>query len=175
MSTATRTLIYVSQKKILLFALFTFITLVPLTMVHSQFLTGPLVNAMLLLTCVLVGPTEAVILSLFPSPMALMSGLLPVALAPMIPFIMIGNALYVAVFHYLKPRSVILGIVAASGVKFLFLVASVRFVMGGLLASPLVAKLSVMMGWPQFATALAGGAIALLLLRIRGIQREMQN
>ncbi|MEK7217898.1 MAG: hypothetical protein AAB728_00360 [Patescibacteria group bacterium] len=167
MSTATRALPIAASRKFLLFAFFTFITLAPLTMVHSQFITGPLVNAMLILTCVLVGPVEAVVLSLFPSPIALMSGLLPLPLAPMIPFIMIGNALYVAVFHYLKPKSGIAGVIAASGAKFLFLAASVRFVMSRLLDSPIVAKLAVMMGWPQLATALAGGCIALLLLRLR--------
>ncbi len=156
----------IDWSKVMLLTLFAAITLAPLTMVHSQFVTGPLVNAMLLLTCTLVGPVEAIILSLFPSPIALMSGLLPLPLAPMVPFIMIGNALFVVTFQSLRGRSGVAGVVTASFVKFLFLAASVHIVMSRLLAAPLVAKLSVMMTWPQLVTALIGGAIALVLLRI---------
>lgn len=167
MISATRTLVLPTSRtcgRVLLFAFFSIITLAPLTMVHSQFVTGPLVNAMLILTCALVGPVEAMVLSLFPSPVALMSGLLPLPLAPMIPFIMIGNALYVAAFHYLAPRGRIVGLVVGSFLKFLFLATAVRFVMVRLLAAPLVANLAVMMGWPQLVTALIGGGVALGLL-----------
>ena len=150
--------------RVLLFACFAAITLAPLTMIHAQWLTGPLVNAMLLLTCVLVGPMEAVILGLFPSPTALVSGLLPLPLAAMLPFIMIGNALYVATFFGLQKRSMIIGIVAASLVKDFVLPVSSHFLSATLLPASAVPLASVMMGVMQGVTALAGGAIALVLL-----------
>ena len=153
----------ISRSKIFLFAFFSVITIAPLMMIHSQWITGPLVNATLILTCALVGPTEAVILGLFPSPAALTSGLLPLALAAMIPFIMIGNALYVATFHYFRKRQTT-GIIVGSVLKFAFLSASVNVVMSRLLPSPIIKNLSMMMSWPQLATALIGGAVALALL-----------
>jgi hypothetical protein len=147
-------------KSLFLFLTFTAITLAPLTMIHSQWITGPLVNAMLILTCVLVGPMEAVILGLFPGVIALISGLL----APMIPFIMIGNAVFVAVFWYVKEKNMTLGIIAGALLKFLFLAATVRFLMVTILDAPIVQKLAIMMSWPQFATAIIGGTIAIGIL-----------
>lgn len=151
-------------KSLFLFLTFAAITLAPLTMIHSQWITGPLVNAMLILTCVLVGPMEAVILGLFPGVIALVSGLLPLPLAPMIPFIMIGNAVFIATFWYVKEKNMTLGIVVGAFLKFLFLAATVRFLMATILEATIVQKLAIMMSWPQFVTALIGGAIAMALL-----------
>ena len=55
-------------------------------------------NAVLIIAAVLLSPFEAVLIGLVPSAVALSSGLLPLALAPMVPFIMIGNAILVGVF-----------------------------------------------------------------------------
>ncbi len=150
--------------RVFLFACFAAITLAPLTMIHAQWLTGPLVNAMLLLTCVLVGPLQAVILGLFPSPTALVSGLLPLPLAPMLPFIMISNALYVIVFSRLQKRNMIVGIVTGSLAKYLFLLLSSRFLATTLLPPSSLHLASGMMGSMQGITALVGGAIALAIL-----------
>jgi hypothetical protein len=153
----------VSRKKLLLFVLFLAITAGPLTMVHAQWLTGPLVNSMLILTCALVGPTEAVILGLFPSTVALASGLLPLPLAPMIPFILIGNALYVVTFHSFGSRN-FFGIVGGSVLKFLFLALTARLIVAPLVPATIAPTLLLMMGVPQLVTALIGGAIAVALL-----------
>ncbi len=141
------------------------ISIVVPTFVHSQFITGPLVNAILLIAAVLVGPFEAVFIGLVPSTVALSSGLLPVALAPMVPFIMISNAVYVGVFHYIRTKSFSWGVIVASIIKFAFLYSIVTLLMKTLLAEQLVAKLAVMMSWPQLATALAGGVIAYIILK----------
>ncbi len=166
MPATTRTLSFVdSRKRLLLFTLFVFITLAPLTVRHTQLLTGPLVNMMLLLTCVLVGPTEALFLGLLPSPTALVSGLLPLPLAPMLPFIMISNALYVAAFHFLRSRSAAGGVVVASVIKFLFLFAASHALTTTLLPASIAPLATTMMGMAQFITALIGGGLALLVLK----------
>jgi hypothetical protein len=141
--------------------LFAAITLGPLTMIHTQWLTGPLVNTMLLLTAALVGPLEAAILGFFPSPIALMSGLLPGAFAPMIPFIMTGNAIYILGFHFLRNRSAALGVILGSTLKFCFLILTARLIVAPFLPASPASTLSLMMGLPQLFTALIGGAIAL--------------
>jgi len=124
---------------------------------HSQWITGPLVNAALILTCVLVGPTEAVILGLVPSTVALSTGLLPFPLAPMVPFIMIGNAILVLSFHYLGKQNFLLRLSLGAFLKFIFLHFSVSLIVSTMLRSELATKLSIMMSWPQFYTAMIGG------------------
>ncbi|MCD4762172.1 iron hydrogenase, partial [bacterium] len=57
--------------------------------IHLQWLTGPLVNAILILALFLIGIRSALVLCMIPSLMALASGLLPAVLAPVVPFIMI--------------------------------------------------------------------------------------
>jgi hypothetical protein len=141
-----------------------FIGVVPM-FVHSQWLTGPFINALLLLTCVLVGPMEAVVLGLVPSTVALSNGLLPLPLAPMIPFIMISNAIFVAVFYYLYKKSFSVGILIGAFLKFLFLFGVSTFLAQSLLSETFLPKVALIMSWPQFVTALLGGVFAFVILK----------
>src|SRR4030066_2061396 len=70
--------------------------------VHNQFITGPIVNATLFIGTVILGPASAMLIGLVPSVVALASGLLPMPLAPMVPFIMISNAILVWTFSYFR-------------------------------------------------------------------------
>ena len=135
----------------------------------SQLVTGPVVNAVLFIAAVILGVERAMIIGLIPSSFALGIGLLPVVLAPMIPFIMIGNAILVLVFGYLWRRNYWIAIFAASLLKFIFLLSSSSVVMDLVLKKELVSKVAVMMSWPQFATALSGGFIAYIFLRTLNI------
>jgi len=139
-------------------------TVVPF-FIHSQYITGPLVNFILFTAVILLGPFEAVLLGIIPSTVALASGLLPLPLAPMIPFIMVGNALLVAVFYYTRKIGFIKSVILASLLKFLFLHSIVTLLMSTLLAEKLVANLAIMMSWPQFVTAVAGGVVAYMFLK----------
>ncbi|MEI8230433.1 MAG: hypothetical protein WCG83_04840 [Candidatus Peregrinibacteria bacterium] len=180
----------VGAKRIYLLTFFTVITIAPFFIAHVQLLTGPLVNAVLILACVLLGPTEAVTLGLFPSTVALMSGLLPLAFAPMVPFIIISNAIYVLGFAWSNGKSrksrntkksmkadsspssissfssISFSIIFASVLKYLFLVAVVRIVMSRFIDGASLPTLTFMMGLPQLITALIGGAIALAILSV---------
>ena len=97
--------------------------------------------------------------------MALSSGLLPLPLAPMIPFIMIANAILVAVFYYLYKKSFVAAILIAAFLKFVFLYAVVTFLAQNLLDAIFLPKVAIMMSWPQFATALLGGVFAFVVLK----------
>lgn len=130
--------------------------------VHSQWITGPMVNAILFTSVLILGPLEALMLGLMPSAVALSSGLLPLPLAPMVPFIMLGNALMVLVFSKFRKQSFFVAVVVAAFLKFAFLHQTVVWLMKRLLSGELVAKLAIMMSWPQFFTALIGGGIAYL-------------
>jgi len=137
--------------------------LVP-ALVHNQAITGPIVNAGLLLSLFYLGKSQAFFLAMLPSTVALSRGLLPLALAPMLPFIMLSNVIYVASFSFLESKvKATSALIVASMVKMLFLTLTVKLLMGGLLATPLLAKVEVMMTWPQLWTALVGGWGALVI------------
>jgi len=68
--------------------------------IHVQWLTGPIVNAILILTLFLVGIRGALVVALIPSLMALAGGLIPGILAPVVPFIMISNVIFILVIEY---------------------------------------------------------------------------
>jgi len=152
------------ERMLTFIVLILFATIVPV-FVHQQWFTGPFVNALLFLVCVLVGPMEAVILGLLPSTVALNSGLLPLPLAPMIPFIMIANAILVAVFYYIHKKNYVWAIVLAAFLKFLFLWHVSTFLAQNLLPETLLSKVTLMMSWPQFVTALIGGVFAYVVLK----------
>ena len=133
--------------------------------VHSQSVTGPIVNAILFLSTAVFAPEIAILAGLLPSLVALSSGLLPAPLAPIVPFIMISNTILILSFNYLKNKNFWLGVVGASILKFLFLFGTSTLVMNLLLKKELARQVSLMMSWPQFLTALAGGVIAYFLLK----------
>ncbi len=139
--------------------------------IHLQWLTGPLVNAILIIVLFLVGIRSALVLCLIPSLMALSGGLLPAVLAPVVPFIMISNTLLVLTVDWLylnmkdNSRGYWYGVFLGSALKYAFLYFSVSYIGRLLLKQELTIKVAQMMSWPQFATALAGGAIAWVVLK----------
>jgi len=145
-------------------------TLLPF-FIHLQWITGPVINAILILILFLVGIRSALVVCLIPSLMALSSGLLPVILAPVVPFIMISNVIFVLGIDWFyqsaknENKGYWLGVLVGAGLKFLFLLASVNFIGRLLIKQELAIKVAQMMSWPQFATAVAGGLIAWVVLK----------
>ncbi|MDP3244221.1 MAG: iron hydrogenase [bacterium] len=139
-------------------------TAVPLF--HSQPLTGPIVNATLFIATAVLGASNGIVIGLIPSLIALSFGLLPPVLAPMVPFIMFGNAILIIVFNGLKNKNFWLGVAAASFLKFLFLAGTSSVVINLLLKKEVAATVAGMMSWPQLYTALAGGLLAYFTLKI---------
>jgi hypothetical protein len=138
-------------------------TFVPL--LGQQAVVGPTVNATLFIATILLGPHNAILVGLTPSVISLSTGLLPPVLAPMVPFIMLSNTILILIFHYFWKKSYWSAVALASGVKFLFLFGTSSIVINLLLKKEVASNVSLMMSWPQLATALAGGFIAYLFLR----------
>ena len=161
-----RTLI-LNRKNI--FTLTTFVILIGVATVaplfHYQAITGPIVNAALFISTILLGLQGAVLVALIPSLIALSVGLLPPVLVPMIPFIMVGNIILIIVFDQLKNKNYWLGMILASIFKFLFLFSTSSIVVNLLLKKEIASKIAMMMGWSQLLTALSGGIIAYLFLK----------
>jgi len=146
--------------------------------VHQQWLTGPIMNAVLILTLFLVGIRAALVLALIPSLMALSGGLLPAILAPVVPFIMISNVILIICLDWFnqvfkdKPTGYWLGLITGASLKFLFLFLSVGFIGKLLLKQELLPKVAQMMSWPQLVTALIGGILAWLIIKSTKIKAE---
>jgi hypothetical protein len=154
--THTRRSVLFTTRTAILMAL----TLVIQMMGMPQYATGPLVNTMLYIAAVFVGIWGGVAIGLVTPVIAFWRGILPAPLGPMIPFIALGNAVLVIVYGLLEKRNKYVAVIIASVVKYLVLSGGVR-ILGDL--PPKIAK---MMQVPQLITALAGGAIAVLLSEI---------
>lgn len=148
-----------------LFWTFTFLiaaTIFPAIFAHTpanQWLTGTIVNAILYLAVWRVGLVNAAFVATLPSSIALLRGLLPTPMAALIPYIILSNIILIAVF-YASKKHLSAGVVLASIAKFLFLFAITSCFVK--VASPLLP----MMHWPQLATALAGGLVAIGIRKI---------
>jgi hypothetical protein len=161
----------INREKIITLAQFAVLvgaaTIAPL--LGQQAIAGPIVNATLFISTMFLGIRAGVLVGLFPSIIALSVGLLPLALAPMIPFIMIGNVILVLSFDFLKNKNYWLRVITASALKFIFLFGTSSIVMNLILKTEIANRVAVIMSWPQFLTAIAGGTIAYFLFRSKKI------
>lgn len=133
---------------------------------HQQMITGPIVNATLFTAVILLGTTGGIFVGLIPGVIALSVGTLPAVLAPMIPYIMLGNAILILTFSFLKNKNYWLAIGVSSFLKFIFLFGSSSLVINLLLKKELTQNVAMMMSWPQLITALVGGVLAWMVFRV---------
>ncbi|MDD4989876.1 MAG: ECF transporter S component [Candidatus Pacebacteria bacterium] len=150
---------------------------------HFQPITGPIVNACLFIATAILDVQAGIMLGLLPSLIALSAGTLPAPLAPMIPFIMVSNTIMVVAFSAIFARkgtkllfekelgsfhspSFSLAVISASILKFLFLFPTSYIVIHLISQKPIAQKAATMMSWPQLATALLGGLIAFIFLKL---------
>jgi len=151
--------------KSIVFAVFLASATVIPALIHQQFITGPIVNAVLFSSAIILGTEAAIMIGLIPSLIALSFGLLSPALAPMVPFIMMSNALLVIIFSGLKEKNYWMSMVSASILKFIFLFSTSSVVINLLLKKEIATKVAQMMSWPQLITALIGGIVAFLVIK----------
>lgn len=141
-----------------------------------QPVTGPLVNLILILSVLLLNIKAAMVIGGITPLLALWRGQLPAMLAPMIPFIVLGNILFVSVFggcrillHRFRLNTGItdlIALIAGSGVKFLLLWSGAVWFVPLIFGKEFSPQFILMMSTPQFVTALIGGGLALLSLRL---------
>ena len=120
--------------------------------IGNQFITGTIVNAVLILSFFLLGYKSALLLCFLPSAISLSLGFMPVAI--MLPFIIIGNVILVSAFKLIKNYWIALFSGSIVKASLLFLTASI------FVSNPVVLS---MMSWPQLLTAISGGLLAYLI------------
>lgn len=157
-----------------------------------QPITGPIINALLLLAVMLIGPGAAVIIGCLTPGIAWIVGILPPMLGPLVPFIMLANTLLSLVFFQFFQRSsrtswfplaaanqrfrsklrpltmLTLGAAIAAFAKFGLLWWVSRSLVDylyllGWLKAPIPPLILITFQLPQLYSALTGGALALLL------------
>jgi hypothetical protein len=97
------------------------------------------------------------------------------ALAPLVPFIILSNILLVLFVVSFKNDSKWWVFPSAAIIKFLFLFSTSIWAIELLFHGSLVKTASVMFSWPQLVTALIGGAIALVLIKKSANMRLYDN
>lgn len=137
-------------------------TVVPLF--RQQMITGPIVNATLFVATMLLGTRMAILVGLMPSIIALSVGTLPAVLVPMVPHIMVSNAILILIFSLFNTKNYWLAVAMASFIKFLFLFVISSMIIDLFVGKELAESVAMMMGWPQLLTALVGGVLANLFL-----------
>lgn len=151
-----------------------------------QPVTGPAVNAILLLSVLLVGWKSATGIGVITPLFALIRGQLPPVLAPMVPFIMLGNAVLVlsftALWRFRKIRSemprFVLGVGLAAILKTAWLWMAAVWTVPVILGKQIPHTVVTAMTLPQFVTAVLGGMItwiaySVLIKRSVPVKREL--
>ena len=138
----------------------------------SQSYVGPAVNAILILTAAICGGAYGILVGSLTPIIALLTGQLASPLGPFIPFIIIGNILFVIsfiVFNNIGKYGNYLGIIIGSFMKYIFLSISASKLIPLFnlnIPTNIVNKLIITMGVPQLITGLVGGSFALILITL---------
>lgn len=155
----------------LLLACLIVVQLLPFPAPFRQFITGPLVNMVLLLASLATGILGGIILAIL-SPVLAQILQTHSILGPLffvIPFIMFGNVVYVLFFNWFTEKKINIvsrtsGLIIGSLLKFLILYSAVTFIITKL---PLALKMA--MGVTQLYTAIGGGILAIILGHFLGL------
>jgi len=142
----------------------------------GQFITGSLVNLILLVSVFTVGLGGGLVVAVASNFLAFLAGIGP-ALPQVVPFVAAANAILVSVAYLVRKqigekgiKNTLLaasGLAAAAVAKMLFLWVGLVLIALPLipgLKEPQIAMLSAAFTWPQLVTALAGGALAMLIM-----------
>lgn len=137
----------------------------------NQFFVGPVVNAILLITVYTCSTKWGSIAAVLTPILAYLVGQLLPLMAPFIPFIMLGNLVYVLIFGLLKNNKygIYIGVLLAAFVKYLvlsFAATKLIYWFGIGFPEQVAKKLGQMMGLTQFVTGIIGGVIALAFIFI---------
>ena len=156
------------------------VALQSLTSSMGQIVTGSCVNAVLGVSVLMSGLASGLVVALVSPVMAFLLGIAPQIIT--VPAIMVGNAVFVVLLHFLADRNgknlvkqaVALAVSAVAKFVSLYVIV-VKVVCGamaesliasGSLKPPMVAALTAKFSWPQLFTALIGGAVALFIAPI---------
>ena len=149
------------------------IALQALTASAGQIVTGTCVNCVLAIAALFAGLGSGAVVAILSPFCAFLLGIGP-KLLPIVPFICLGNFVFVLVLHFLigkkhtKVWQLAVGNLSAAVAKFVVLFLGITKLLLPLMADklmpPQVQMFNAMFSWPQLLTALLGGTLALLVV-----------
>jgi len=136
----------------------------------NQFITGSIVNLMLIISVMTCGLSTGLTVSVFTPILPTLLGFGPPP--PLIPFIAAGNMALVTVWHFIGGREIIskyisyiIATAAGAVVKFLILYFGiVKIAAPFILGAPEASPIYILFSYPQLITASIGGICAVILL-----------
>jgi len=145
----------------------------------NQFVTGSIVNFMLIISVMTCGFTTGLTVSFFTPILPTLLGFGPVW--PIIPFIILGNTALVTVWHLVGNRKIvnkyvtyIITVLTGATAKFLVLYFGVvQIAIPYILGLPEGNIMSVLFSYPQLITASIGGICAVIILP--ALQKALKN
>lgn len=146
----------------------------------SVYLTGPMVNAILIVAAVLCGTASGTVIAVCAPLFAYLLGATPVVnLVPaMLPVIMAGNLIIALCARFLWKKSPAGSLLAGSVLKALWLWLTVWYVVlpffGTALPEKMVATVRTTFSVTQLITALIGSVIAYIVIKRLGKRFEIQ-
>jgi hypothetical protein len=133
---------------------------------HFQALTGTIVNAVLIISVIMLGRKEAITIGIFPSLISVVVGLLAPAVIPLIPFIIFSNMILIFAVSFIGKENYWKGVVSGSIAKFIFLYAAGIILVKSFEWNSMAKIIAMMFSWQQLLTALSGGIVAYGALKI---------
>ena len=121
---------------------------------------GVVINSVLVLATVVVGPLAGAVIGLVTPWVAALSGVIDLSF--MTPFIMIGNVTLVAALTFWQKESRFVGVVAGAFAKYLVFILAANFLLP-VIGQTLTPQARVVFGIQQLASAIAGGLLALAI------------
>ncbi len=141
---------------------------------YNNFIVGPVINACLLIATAFVSPWSGITIGVITPFASLVNNHSPVValLLPFSPLVAIGNIILVVCFYFIMKKNAIAAVITGAVLKFAFLFASVSLFLNiitnyNLISVPPLLKKNFLFlfSWPQLVTALAGGIIALSVIK----------
>ncbi|MDD4661722.1 MAG: hypothetical protein PHG24_00365 [Candidatus Pacebacteria bacterium] len=126
----------------------------------NQFITGTIINALLICSVFFLGLRQSIGIAIIPSLFSVFTGLMAPVILPFVPFIILGNIILVVTINYLKNSYFLAGAIGAI-LKFSFL-----FLTSAYLFSFLPEPILYAMSYPQLITAFLGVGVSFIILKI---------
>lgn len=126
----------------------------------GQYVTGTGINAVLITAVGTCGLPWAAAIGFLTPALAVLLGVQPPATVVLVPFIMASNILYAALFSIVRKKNEFFGVLAAAFAKFILL-----YMAANIIVTKLPAPIKLAFSFPQLITALAGGIIAITIMK----------
>jgi hypothetical protein len=142
---------------------------------YNNFIVGPVVNAILLISTAGAGVWSGIAIAVIAPLISAITN--KAAIAPVVlafsPFIITGNIIWVLSYFFINKKNKYIAVATGAILKFAFLFGAITVFTGLMELKPkIAATLTSLFSWPQLLTAVIGGIIALVIIKLAGRQFE---